>query len=164
MDQVQLYTFELKLLPEEADQLLKEAGRAGLFPEDLLADFISDFTGSTRAGGTDEEEQANHWFKRRGYRENPANAFLSYLMNYGLLETVLQLQESADERQSDMAVRSRTRRLGYGCHSEGLFKALCAAGTGDRRCTAEFAFSYELWGLLHGRGDICAAGSTGASN
>lgn len=113
------YIFELELSPEEMERLWQKAGRAGWRPEELLAYFIADMTGSVRSGGSDEEELAGIWFERRA--ENPVNAFLSYLMNYELLETALQLQESAD---ACLAIIKNTEenldRGGHVCQEEFL--------------------------------------------
>lgn len=120
MGEEQRYTFELELLPEEIERLFEKAGKAGRLPEDLLADFIADITGGARAGGSDEKELAEKWFERRaGY---PENAFLSYLMNFELLETALQLQASIDACL--ISIRNTEENLKRGGYMrQGMFRS-----------------------------------------
>lgn len=74
---------------EDAERLCEKAGSVGLNAEELLESFIGDLIYGERTNGSDERMYADMWFDR--CQSNfPCESFLSFLVNYGLLEDALE--------------------------------------------------------------------------
>lgn len=81
---------KLKLTDEEVESLLLEAAQRNTTVEDLLEDFVANFTGSIRNRGSDERELANQYVDRCVYSLYNNESFLQWLSIYGDLAGVLE--------------------------------------------------------------------------
>ncbi len=63
-----MITIQISVTPEEQQDLIRIAAEHDAKPEELLAAFAADLTGSDRSGGSDERLLACDWLERQTYR------------------------------------------------------------------------------------------------
>lgn len=80
---------KLRLTDEEVKDLCREAAQRNTTVEELLEDFVANFTGSIRNRGSDERELAYQYVERCIYSFDHNESFLQWLSIYGDLESVL---------------------------------------------------------------------------
>lgn len=92
----------LKLKDIDAEELSRTAGRVGLSVSELLENFVGDLIGGTRTNGSDERDLANRWFERCWFSMDMNYNFLSYLVEWSLVNRAVKLwEELEDYKQRD---------------------------------------------------------------
>lgn len=87
---------KLKLTDEEVASLCREAARRNTTVEELLEDFVANFTGSIRNRGSDEREYAYQYVERCIYSFDDNESFLQWLAIYDDLDGVLMALDDID--------------------------------------------------------------------
>lgn len=83
-------TIELELSDSDAKRIAEKAGAHGLTVGKLLESFIGDLVYGTYSNGSDERDLAGQWFDRCWFGMFPGMTFLSYLVEWGGIDEVLQ--------------------------------------------------------------------------
>lgn len=95
----------LKLPDDDIASLCKKAARVNLTVSQLLENFICDLVDGSITNGSDERMYAEQWFERCWFSIEPAEEFLGYLADRGLVEDVREnwekLQEYEQEEELD---------------------------------------------------------------
>ena len=82
-------TITVRLPDDDIDALCRKAGGADLTVGELLENFISDLVGGSRTNGSDERMLAHQWFDRCWFSICHEMTFLSYLIDYGLVDAAM---------------------------------------------------------------------------
>lgn len=82
-------TLTVRLPDDDIDALCRKAGSADLTVGELLENFISDLVGGSRTNGSDERMLAHRWFDRCWFSICHETTFLSYLIDYGLVDAAM---------------------------------------------------------------------------
>lgn len=86
--------FKLNLTDYETRTLLNEATKRDITIEELLEDFIANFTSSTRSRGSDEVNLANEYVDRCLYYFRSTDGFAQWLTIEGnILQAICDIQE-----------------------------------------------------------------------
>lgn len=114
MKELKERTVRLKLSDEECENILRKAGMVGLTVEELLENFICDFTDSDRSNGSDERELAYMWYERCGFGSFPnENTFLSYLIENNEVDSILSLVTDLESSKGVLAEAEEDLKNGF---------------------------------------------------
>ena len=83
----------LKLEDDDVDKLCRKTGLSGLSVSELLENFIADLIGGRQTNGSDERTFAERWFERCWFSIEAEETFLSYLLDYGIVDDAIDTWE-----------------------------------------------------------------------
>lgn len=100
-------TITIRLPDDDIEALCRKAGGADLTVGELLENSISDLVGGSRTNGSDERMLAHQWFDRCWFSIGHEMTFLSYLIDYDLVNeamdywTDLEIYQEQDDLDED---------------------------------------------------------------
>lgn len=125
----------LKLSDADVDRLFEKAVDAGMFPEELLENFIGDLVGGTYSNGSDERDLAEKWFDRCGFSMMKEYDFCAYLRENGLWEEAVETLSEIDDCKMRVEVYSKEIQNGFHVNTY----------TGEKTPWNEYSSSRERW-------------------
>ncbi|MBO5486316.1 MAG: hypothetical protein J5988_05225 [Eubacterium sp.] len=125
----------LKLSDADVDRLFEKAADAGMFPEELLENFIGDLVGGTYSNGSDERDLAGEWFDRCGFSMMKEYDFCSYLRENELWEEAVETLSEIEDCKTSVEVYSKEIQNGYHVNTY----------TGEKTLWNECFSSRERW-------------------
>lgn len=91
----------LELSDADVNRLFEKAVGVGMFPEELLENFIGDLVGGTYSNGSDERDLADQWFERCGFAMFREENFMNFLMEECLWKDAIEnVQEGERDRET----------------------------------------------------------------
>lgn len=95
-------TVKLKLSDADTVRITERAASVGLTVSELLESFIGDLIDGTYSNGSDERMLANQWFERCGFSFMYERTFLTFLIEWGNIQPVLDTLEYIEDCRSDL--------------------------------------------------------------
>lgn len=97
-------TIELELSDADVKRIAEKAGAHGLTVGKLLESFIGDLVCGTYSNGSDERDIAGQWFERCWFGMFPEMTFLSYLVEWGGMDEVLQAWDDITDSTENIKI------------------------------------------------------------
>lgn len=92
----------LVLPDDDIDALCKKAGKYQLTVSQLIENFISDLIEGSKTNGSDERMYAQQWFERCWFSTLSEKTFLSYLIGFDRIDSVIEMwEELQDYKRQD---------------------------------------------------------------
>ena len=125
-------TIELELSDADVKRIAEKAGAHGMTVGKLLESFIGDLVCGTYSNGSDERDLAGQWFDRCWFGMFPEMTFLSWLIEWGGIDEVLQAWEDIADSTDNIKITQ-----------EELSSGIIKSGRGE---------TYTWQDLVHGDG------------
>lgn len=92
----------LRLSDADTVRITEKAEGVGLTVAGLLESFIGDLVDGTYSNGSDERMYANEWFNRCGFSWMYEKTFLTFLIEWGNIQTILDTLDYIAECERDL--------------------------------------------------------------
>lgn len=97
-------TIELELSDADVKRIAEKAGAHGMTVGKLLESFIGDLVCGTYSNGSDERDLAGQWFDRCWFGMFPEMTFLSYLVEWGGIDEVMEAWDNIADSEENIKI------------------------------------------------------------
>lgn len=104
-------TITVKLSDADCQRLAEKAAEAGETIDSLMEGFIGDLVDGTYTHGSDEVDCAQRWFER-SYLFTCQTTFLSYLIQYGEVNEIIERLSDIEDMKKDIAIFKEELKTG----------------------------------------------------
>lgn len=104
-------TITVKLSDADCQRLAEKAAEVGETVDTLIEGFVGDLVNGTYTHGSDEVDYAQRWFER-SYLFTCETTFLSYLIQYGEVNEIIERLSDIEDMKEDIAIFKEELKTG----------------------------------------------------